>query len=76
MEKPRRRRVMKKKLLYSNMVKNGRCASGKHTDCRTPVMHDEIAQHAFSFYESYGRGDGQHIEDWLQAEQELVRHFI
>jgi hypothetical protein len=39
---------------------------------RISPTHDEIAQLAFSLYESRGRQDGHHIEDWLRAEQELV----
>ena len=40
--------------------------------------HDEIAQVAYSLYEPRGRQDGHDghdVEDWLRAEQELVRHF-
>lgn len=40
-----------------------------------PPTHEEIAQVAFSLYESRGRQDGQQLEDWLRAEQELVRHY-
>ena len=43
-------------------------------DRRTPT-YDEIARLAFSFYESRGRKDGHDIEDWLRAEQELVRRY-
>ena len=42
---------------------------------RLSPTHDEIAQLAFSLYESRGRQDGHHIEDWLRAEQGLVRHY-
>ena len=48
---------------------------GKYTSGRLSPAHDEIAQLAFSLYESRGRQDGHHIEDWLRAEQELVRHY-
>jgi hypothetical protein len=48
---------------------------GKYTGRRTAPTHDEIAQLAFSLYESRGRQDGHHIEDWLRAEQEFVRHY-
>jgi hypothetical protein len=48
---------------------------GKYTGSRASPTHDEIAQLAFSLYESRGRQDGHHIEDWLHAEQELVRHY-
>jgi hypothetical protein len=36
---------------------------------------DEIAQLVFTWYEARGRQDGHHLEDWLRAEQELVRHY-
>ena len=48
---------------------------GKYTGRRTSPTHDEIAQLAFSMYESRNRQDGHHVEDWLRAEQELVRHY-
>ena len=47
----------------------------RYTGSRLAPTHDEIAQLAFSLYESRGRQDGHHIEDWLRAEQELVRHY-
>ena len=45
------------------------------TGGRSVPTHDEIAQRAFSLYESRGRQDGHDVDDWLQAEQELVRHY-
>ena len=53
----------------------GQRGMGMYTGGRTSPTHDEIAQLAFSLYESRGRQDGHHIEDWLRAEQELVRHY-
>jgi hypothetical protein len=53
----------------------GEQSMGKHTGRRTSPTHDEIAQLAFTFYESRGRQDGHDIEDWVSAEQELVRHY-
>ena len=47
---------------------------GNATGRRTAPTHDEIAQLAFTLYESRGRQDGHHVEDWLRAEEELVRH--
>ena len=44
-----------------------------YTGGRLAPTHDEIAQLAFSLYESRGRQDGHDVEDWLRAEQELVR---
>jgi hypothetical protein len=34
----------------------------------------KIAQLAYFLYESRGRRDGDDIEDWLRAEQELLGH--
>ena len=48
---------------------------GKYTGRGLSSTHDEIAQLAFSLYESRGRQDEHHIEDWLRAEQELVWHY-
>jgi hypothetical protein len=48
---------------------------GKNTGRRLYPTHDEIAQLAFSLYESRGREEGHELEDWLRAEQELVRHY-
>jgi hypothetical protein len=48
---------------------------GKDTGRRLYPTHDEIAQLAYSLYESRGRQDGHQMDDWLCAEQELVRHY-
>ena len=56
-------------------VATGERGMGKYTGGRLSPTHDEIAQLAFSFYESRGQQDGRHIDDWLRAEQELVRHY-
>lgn len=53
----------------------GERGMGKYTGRRLSPTHHEIAQLAYSLYESCGRQDGHHIEDWLQAEQELARHY-
>ena len=53
----------------------GDLSMGKYTGRRVSPTHDEIARLAFSLYESRGREDGRDIEDWLAAEQELVRHY-
>jgi hypothetical protein len=36
---------------------------------------DEIARLAYHFYETRGQQDGQDVDDWLSAEQELTRHY-
>jgi len=48
---------------------------GKKTGRRLYPTHEEIAQLAYSLYESRGRQEGHQMEDWLRAEQELVRHY-
>ena len=53
----------------------GPTGMAKDTGRRSYPTHDEIAQLAYTLYESRGRQDGHHIEDWLCAEQELVRHY-
>jgi hypothetical protein len=53
----------------------GERGMGKYTGGRLSPTHDEIAQLAFSLFESRGRQEGHQAEDWLRAEQELVRHY-
>ncbi|HKW32136.1 MAG TPA: DUF2934 domain-containing protein [Candidatus Acidoferrum sp.] len=53
----------------------GEWGTGANTGGRGGPTHDEIAQLAYCLYESRGRQDGHDIEDWLRAEQELVRHY-
>jgi hypothetical protein len=48
---------------------------GKNTGRRLYPTYDEIAQLAYSLYESRGRQEGYQLEDWLDAEQEFVRHY-
>ena len=35
--------------------------------------HDEIAFLALQYWEQRGRSHGEHVEDWLRAEQDLVK---
>jgi hypothetical protein len=42
---------------------------------RERPSRDEIARLAYQFYELRGRHDGQDVDDWLSAEQQLVRHY-
>jgi Protein of unknown function (DUF2934) len=48
---------------------------GKYTGHGRRVTRDEVAQLAYSFYESRGRQDGHHVEDWLRAEKELMGRY-
>lgn len=50
----------------------GEQGMGRYVAHRVSPTHDEIAQLAFNLYESRGRRDGYHLEDWLRAEQELT----
>jgi Protein of unknown function (DUF2934) len=47
----------------------------KYPGRRLYPAHDEIAQLAYRLYESRGRRDGHHEEDWLRAQEELERHY-
>jgi hypothetical protein len=38
----------------------------------TEALKDEIARRAYELYEARGYVDGFDIEDWLQAEQDIV----
>ena len=48
---------------------------GRYTGGRLAPTHNEIAQLAYYLYELRGRLDGYHVEDWLRAEQQLIRHY-
>ena len=47
----------------------------KYTGGVEAPSRDEIARLAYHFYETRGRRDGQDVDDWLSAEQELVHHY-
>jgi len=47
----------------------------KHTGGRARPTRDEVARLAYEFYETRGRRDGQDVDDWLAAEQQLTRHY-
>lgn len=47
----------------------------KYTGRRQRPSRDEIARLAYHFYETRGRFDGDDVDDWLSAEQELGRHY-
>jgi hypothetical protein len=48
---------------------------GKNTGRSLYPTHDEIAQLASSLHRSRGWEEGHQLEDWLRAEQELIRHY-
>ena len=47
----------------------------KYTGGVEPPARDEIARLTCHIYETRGRRDGQDVDDWLAAEQELTRHY-
>lgn len=47
----------------------------RYTGGRECPSRDEIARLAYHVYETRGRRDGQDVDDWLSAEQELTRHY-
>ena len=69
------KRVMTKAADFVISQAAGEWGMGTCTGGRRAPTHDEIAQLAYSLYESRGRQDGHEIEDWLLAEHELVRHY-
>ncbi len=62
-------------IVAADITGEGDMGMGKDTGHRQFPTHNEIAQLAYSLYESRGRQEGHQIEDWLRAEQELVRHY-
>jgi Protein of unknown function (DUF2934) len=40
-----------------------------------PLLEHEIRLLAYDLYEQRGRGDGRALEDWLQAEAEILRRI-
>jgi hypothetical protein len=47
----------------------------KYTGGRARPSRGEISRLAYHFYETRGRLDGQDVDDWLAAEQELTHHY-
>lgn len=37
------------------------------------TLHDRIAKRAYEIYDQRGREDGHALDDWLQAEREILR---
>ncbi len=48
---------------------------GTYTGGDAPPSREEVARLAYQFYEARGRQDGQDVEDWLAAEEELTRRW-
>ena len=55
-------------------VTGGNCAR-KRTDVIERPTREEIARLAYGRYLANGRKNGNDVEDWLLAEQELKHHY-
>lgn len=53
----------------------GEWGTGTYTGARLVPTREEITQLAYQLYESRGWQDGNDVEDWLRAEQQLFRHY-
>jgi hypothetical protein len=53
-------------------VKRDLSETTKWTTGTTTDMEDKIRQRAYELYERRGRGDGSELEDWVQAEAEVL----
>jgi hypothetical protein len=51
------------------------CLMLKYTGGRDRPSREEIARLAYCLYEKRGGRDGHALDDWLSAEQELMRHY-
>jgi HSP20 family molecular chaperone IbpA len=52
---------------------DGKKATGTSVINDLVALSDRIRQHAFERFEQHGRRDGFELEDWLSAEQDLLR---
>jgi hypothetical protein len=57
------------------MTLTGERMMAKYTGGHQRPSRDAIARLAYEFYEMRGRRDGEDVDDWLSAEQELTRHY-
>jgi hypothetical protein len=53
----------------------GEATATSYTGNHERPSRDEIARLAYHLYEARGRRDGQAVDDWLLAEQELTHHY-
>jgi Protein of unknown function (DUF2934) len=44
----------------------------KPVEPKTPELDDKIRRRAYELYEERGRTDGSEVEDWIQAETEVL----
>jgi len=61
--------------MQSEMEKKGmlfRAESAKESINTDQALHERIAQKAYEFYQKRGKSSGHDLEDWLEAEREVL----
>ncbi len=53
-------------------ISDDRQSASSHTSFVRRVRTDDIAERAYALYLARGTEDGHDVEDWLQAERELL----
>ena len=56
----------------SKKLKGASPTPKKTRAAKTTPTHEEIALRAYEIYLARGREDGHDVDDWLQAERELI----
>jgi len=63
---------MSKPKLRTNEISDRQQSSDPGTSLERQVTTDDIAERAYALYLARGSEDGHDVEDWLQAERELL----
>jgi hypothetical protein len=66
---------MKMTAVGVSAVLTGEWMVGKNTGRRQMPSPEEVSRLAYRLYELRGRRDGHAVDDWLAAEEELIRHY-
>jgi hypothetical protein len=67
--------VMREAVGFVASQSAGEWGMGTYTGARLGPTREEIAQLAYQLYESRGLQDGNDVEDWLRAEEQIFRHY-
>lgn len=64
-----------KKAVAKPATKKTAKTNGAAAEAKTPYVpsHEEIAFLALQYWEQRGRAHGEHVQDWLRAEQDLTK---
>ena len=63
---------MAKTKLRLKVISNETQPSKNENSPQSPITEDTIAQRAYALYLARGGQEGHDVEDWLQAEREIV----